>query len=50
MKKVFLILVVFLLSESLFANYPYVDPIDYNLPECDIKNNKVVKKLNVLVR
>ena len=42
MKKLILFIVIFVFPNSLFANYPFIDPIDYTLPECDIKNNKVV--------
>ena len=44
MKKLILIIFILVFSGSLFANYPFIDPIDYTLPECDIKDNKVISK------
>jgi len=44
MKKLILIIIISVFPNSLFANYPFIDPIDYTLPECDIKDNKVISK------
>ena len=44
MKKLILFIVIFVFPNSLFANYPFIDPIDYTLPECNIENNKVISK------
>ena len=44
MKKLTLFIIILIFPNSLFANYPFIDPIDYTLPDCDIKNNKVVSK------
>ena len=44
MKKLILFIVIFVFPNSLFANYTFIDPIDYTLPECNIENNKVISK------
>ena len=44
MKKLILFIVIFVFPNSLSANYPFIDPIDYTLPECNIENNKVISK------
>ena len=44
MKKLILFIVIFVFPNSLFANYPFIDPIDYTLPECNIEKNKVISK------
>ena len=36
-------LIIFL-SFPVLANYPFIEPIDYNLPVCEFKNNKVITR------
>lgn len=40
-------LIIFL-SFPVLANYPLIEPIDYNLPACEFKNNKIVTKTKCL--
>ena len=40
-------LIIFL-SFPVLSNYPLIEPIDYNLPECEYENNKVVTPLEMV--
>ena len=40
-------LIIFL-SFPVLADYPLIEPIDYNLPACEFKNNKVITKTKCL--
>ena len=44
MKKISLILTVFLFSNSLFADYPLIQKPNENLPKCKIENKLVLSK------
>ena len=42
MKKLILILSVFLLSKIVLAEYQFIEPPDYNLPECQKEDGEAV--------
>ena len=42
MKKLILILSVFLLSKIVLAEYQFIEPLDYNLPECQKEDGKII--------
>lgn len=44
MKKIILILAIFLLSSSLKANYKFIERINFSLPRCEIENSEVITK------